>query len=182
MKIALVSGSLRKGSYNTSLLREIEALLPEGVEVSWVNIDLPIYNNDIDVPGQVPEAAALARAQVRDADAVLISTPEYNYAIAGGVKNLLDWVSRPPQENFWRGKLVAVIGASPSFAGTARGQAMTKTAFMLVGARLFTEMEVLVAAAHDRFDASGRLEDAQTREVVENFTNKLVAFVKHEQR
>lgn len=182
MKIAFVSGSLRKDSFNTSLLREVETMLPAGVEAVWVNIDLPIYNGDLDVPGQVPEAAALLRAQIRDADAVLLSTPEYNYAIAGGVKNMIDWVSRPPVENFWRGKLVAVIGASPSFAGTARGQAMTKAAFMLVGARLFSGAEVLVATAHERFDASGRLHHAQTREVVEDFTSNLVAFVKHEQR
>lgn len=182
MKIAFVSGSLRKNSYNTSLLREVEAMLPEGVEAVWVNIDLPIYNNDLDVPGQVPEAPALARAQIRDADAVLISTPEYNYAIAGGVKNLLDWVSRPPAENAWRGKTVAIIGASPSFAGTARGQAMTKTAFMLVGARVFIDGEVLLASAHERFDAEGKLQHAQTRDVVVDFTAKLVAHIKHEQR
>lgn len=177
MKIALVTGSLRKDSYNTSALRFVEANLPAGVEATWVSIDLPIYNSDIDTPETLPAPAKRVREQLKDADAVLISTPEYNYAIAGGVKNFLDWASRPPHENIWKGKPVGIIGASPGFSGTARGQAMTKAAFLLVGAQVFSGAEVLIGEAHNRFDDKGQLKDELSQKAVRHFITKFTEFV-----
>lgn len=179
MKIALISGSLRRDSYNTSLLRTLESMLPEGVEALWIDIDLPLYNFDIDTPELLPEKAAKLREQLREADGVVVCTPEYNYAIPGTVKNTIDWASRPPGEGVWGGKRVAVIGASPGFTGTARGQHMTKTCFLMAGACLYTQSEVLVGSAHTRMNEQHQLTDEATLEVLKKFTAKFLDFVRN---
>lgn len=172
MKIALISGSLRRDSYNTSVLRAFESMLPEGVDAQWLDIDLPLYNNDLDTPDLLPEKAKLLREQLHAADAVVVCTPEYNYAVPGTVKNTIDWGSRPPGKSVWGGKRIAVMGASPSFTGTARSQQMTKTCFLMAGATIFSETEVLIAQAHERIDDDGLLTDELTSTMLEQFGKK----------
>lgn len=178
MKIALISGSLRRDSFNTSVLRAFESMLPDGVDAQWIDIDLPLYNNDLDTPELLPEKAKLLREQLQAADGVVVCTPEYNYAIPGTVKNTIDWASRPPGKGVWGGKRVAVIGASPSFTGTARAQQMTKTCFLMAGARLFTEPEVLIAQAHERITSDGELTDTPTRAILEKFVESFLRFLR----
>lgn len=180
MKIALISGSLRAASYNTMVLRTLEPLFADDVTCQYVDIDLPLYNHDLETEEALPEKAKALREAIRDADGVIVCTPEYNYAIPGTVKNTLDWVSRPPGKNLWTNKPLAVIGASPSFTGTARSQQMTKTCFLMVAARIFTGFDVLIASAHERFDEHGQLTDDDTHAILEKFAKKFTEFVRNE--
>lgn len=177
MNIVLISGSLRKASYNTNTLRALEPLFDPKVTCTHVSIDLPLYNEDLENTADLPPSVTNLRDAISNADGVIISSPEYNYAIPGTVKNALDWVSRPPGNNRWIDKPVGILGASPSFTGTARGQTMVKTCFLLVGARVFNAEQVLIAEAHERFDAAGNLTHESTHTVLQVFADKFVEFV-----
>src|SRR5690606_24717109 len=127
------SGSLRKESYNTALLRAAQSLLPANAGMETARIDdLPLYNDDLRKQGFPPPAERL-REQVRRADAVLIVSPEYNYSIPGVLKNAIDWISRPPDQPFAK-KPVAIMGASPSQLGTGRMQYHLRQSFVFLNA------------------------------------------------
>lgn len=177
MKLVLISGSLRKASHNTKTLNALEPLFDATVTCTRVSIDLPLYNEDLENTDDLPASVTTLRDAISEADGVIICSPEYNYAIPGTVKNALDWVSRPPGENRWMNKPVGILGASPSFTGTARGQTMVKTCFLLVGARVFSGEQVLIAEAHQRFDDDGKLTHEPTRTVMKQFADKFVQFV-----
>lgn len=179
MKLALISGSLRAASYNKMVLNTLEQLFDDDVTCTHVNIDIPLYNEDLETKGPLPPKVTLLRETIKAADGVIVCTPEYNYAIPGTIKNTLDWVSRPPGQNLWKNKPLAVIGASPSFTGTARSQQMTKTCFLMVAARIFTGYDVLIASAHERFSADGQLEDEDTRVILSQFATKFAKFVRN---
>src|SRR5581483_6545133 len=112
MRILAVSGSLREGSFNTSLLRAALEAAPEGVELElWEGIgELPLYDEDLE--DDVPQSARRLREAWAEADAILFATPEYNGSVPGGLKNAIDWASRPRLEAVLRNKPVAVVGAS----------------------------------------------------------------------
>lgn len=136
MRILAISGSLRDGSHNTALLRLAEERLPEGDElVLWQGIgDVPIFDEDAEEP--VPPVVAALRRAVAEADAVLVATPEYNSSLPGGLKNVLDWASRPFATNPFRSKPVAVVGASTSMFGAAWAQEDAKKVLKAMGARV----------------------------------------------
>ena len=136
MKILGIAGSLRAGSYNQQLLDLVPDALPVGVELLvWHGLgDVPPYDQDSE--DDVPAPVAELRARVQDADAVLIATPEYNGSIPGALKNALDWASRPVSTNAFRGKPVAVIGASTGAFGAVWAQAETRKVLGLMGARV----------------------------------------------
>jgi chromate reductase len=117
-----ISGSLRRGSYNTRLLETIKAMLPPGMALEIAAFDgLPIYNGDDEDKSGIPPSALDFIGRIRVADAVIIATPEYNFSIPGGLKNAIDWVSRIKQQPF-RHKRVGIVGASGGPIGTARSQ------------------------------------------------------------
>lgn len=117
IKILGISGSLRKGSYNTATLHAARELAPERMEIKIFDIgNLPLYNEDVRAKGYPPQVQEF-REQLRDADGVLIVTPEYNYSTSGVLKNAIDWASRPPTQPFDE-KIIAIMGASPSSLGT----------------------------------------------------------------
>lgn len=177
MNIVLISGSLRKNSHNTNTLKALEAHFDARVSPTYVSIDLPLYNEDLENSDALPDAVTTLRNAIANADGVIISTPEYNYAIPGTVKNALDWASRPPGNNRWKDKPVGIIGASPSFTGTARAQQMVKTCFLMVGARIFSGVQVLIASAHERFDANGELHDEATQTMLKEYAEQFTDFV-----
>jgi chromate reductase len=152
MRVLAISGSLRTDSHNTALLRFAAEEAPEGVQVElWDGLkSIPPYDQDDDVtPGLAPVEAL--RDAVRDADAVLIATPEYNSSVPGALKNALDWASRPLATNSFRNKPVAVIGASAGAFGAVWAQAELRKVLAAMGARV-AEVELAVGHAHERLD------------------------------
>ena len=163
MRILAISGSLRQGSHNTSLLRAAEELLsPLDTLELWEGLrEVPPYDQDDDIE-PAPPAVAAFRASVASADAVLIATPEYNSSIPGALKNALDWASRPIATNVFRNKPVAVIGTSSGMFGAVWAQAELRKVLAAMGARV-AEVEVAVGRAQDKLDEEGNLLDDGVR-------------------
>ena len=169
-----ICGSLRKSSVNQSLLDAIRDVLPPSARMSMFDdLDLPIFNSDLeDPPGIVRLKAAIA-----EADGVVFGVPEYNYSIPGGLKNALDWVSRPPESSPLRGKPVGIVGAASGMSGTIRAQTHLRQILLYSDSPCLSQPEVLIPRAHERFDAQGRLTDESTRKLLEKFGAAMVAFV-----
>ena len=163
MKILAVSGSLRAESHNTQLVREAAKLAPAGVEVElWEGIgDLPIYDQDLE--HDPPESVHRLREDWAAADAILFATPEFNGSVPGGLKNAIDWASRPRLETVLRNKPVAVVGASTGQFGALWAQQDLKRILGMAGARV-VGTEIPVSRAHERVDSSGRLLDGEVFE------------------
>jgi chromate reductase len=161
MRVLGISGSLRRDSHNTELLRAAAALLPPGAELElWGDLKaVPPYDADDDY-GLVgrPESLRSLDAAIRDADVVLFSTPEYNHSIPGALKNALDWLSRPLAQSPLRGKPVAVVGASTGLFGAVWAQAELRKVLAAIGARV-VDRELPVGLAADAFTEEGRLAD-----------------------
>jgi chromate reductase len=174
MRVLGISGSLRRDSYNTALLRHVgEVLESEGAQFEIYDglRDIPPFDEDDEVfPA---DAVARLRDAIRDADAVFFTTPEYNASIPGVLKNALDWVSRPFATNPMRNKPVAVVGASAGMFGAVWAQAELRKVLSTMGARV-TEGEVAVGHAMDRFDAFGRLNDPNLEEQVRDVVKALI--------
>ena len=170
-----ISGSLRKASHNRALLRAVAETLPAGATLEILDdaLDLPIFNSDLaDPPGVVD-----LKARIAAADGVVFAVPEYNYSIPGGLKNGLDWLSRPPPLSPLRGKPVALVGAATGMSGTIRAQGHMRAMLVYSDTPCMNQPEVLIPRAHERFDAEGTLTDASTRALLERFGVALVAFV-----
>ena len=163
MRILAVSGSLRESSFNTSLLRAAVEAAPDAVELElWEGLgDLPLYDEDLEQ--DVPESVRRLREDWAAADAILFSTPEYNGSVPGGLKNAIDWASRPKLEAVLRNKTVAVVGASTGQFGALWAQQDLKRILGIAGARVVGD-PLPVARAHERFDAQGRLLDSEVFE------------------
>lgn len=175
-----LSGSLRKGSLNTALLRAAQKHAPAGVTVELYD-DLgriPLYNGDLDtaVP---PAAVAALRAAIAAADGLLIATPEYNYSVPGVLKNALDWASRPAASSVLREKHIAITGAAPGNFGTVRAQLALRQSFVWTRSKVLTDPEVMVFKAGERFDEAGNLTDESTidllRSLLEAFRAQIIA-------
>ena len=163
-----MSGSLRKGSYNTMLLNAAAQLLPTDVSMDIVSIeDIPLYNADLDLPAakQRPESVEHFRKMLTDADGILISSPEYNYSIPGGLKNAIDWASRGEDSPLLR-KPIAVIGATTGLWGTARMQVAFHNVFLFLDMKPVYKPEVLVAQAEKKFSKDGNLIDELAKKLV----------------
>ena len=163
MRILAVSGSLRESSYNTSLLQAAIEAAPDGVELElWEGLgELPLYHEDLE--HDVPESVRRLREDWARADAILFSTPEYNGSVPGGLKNAIDWASRPRLEAVLRNKPVAVVGASTGQFGALWAQQDLKRILGIAGSRV-VGTEIPVARAHERFDNQGRLLDSEVFE------------------
>jgi chromate reductase, NAD(P)H dehydrogenase (quinone) len=165
-RIVAFAGSLRRGSFNRALIHAARELAPEGMTIEIIEIgDLPFYNADVEAKGD-PASVAAFKAALERADGILIATPEYNDGIPGVLTNAIDWGSRLPGRAPLRGKPAAVMGASPSQIGTARAQLHLRQLLNHVQARVLPPPELLVAKAHERFDAGLRLKDEGTRKVL----------------
>jgi len=172
-----ISGSLRAGSFNTALLRAAAELLPPAMTLSVADISaVPLYNGDIEKEG-FPAPVEELRRRVAEADAILIATPEYNFSIPGPLKNVIDWISRPPSQPF-AGKPAAIMGASPGAFGTGRSQMHLRQVFVGLDVHLVNKPEVLVSRAHEKIDAGGRLTDEPTRKVVRDLLVSLDAWTR----
>jgi chromate reductase len=175
MKVLAISGSLRRDSHNTTLLRAAAELLPPSVELDVFEglKAVPPYDEDDD-KGPGPAGVRRLRNAIDSADAVLIATPEYNSSIPGQLKNALDWASRPKGENALWGKPTAVVGASTGMFGAVWSQAETRKVLGATGARVI-DLELPVAHADSSFTDDGRLVEPELREAYREIIDELVA-------
>ena len=176
MRVLAISGSLRRGSYNTQLLRAAEELVPGDVTLELYDEleSVPPYNEDRDTD-EAPPAVVRLREAIAGADAVLVATPEYNGSVPGQLKNGIDWVSRPVGAGaaLW-GKPVAVVGASTGMYGAVWAQAELRKILGTAGARV-VDAEVAVGRAAERFDENDRLIDEEIRDELSEAVGALVA-------
>ena len=166
MRILGVSGSLRESSFNTSLLRAAAEAAPDGVELElWEGLaELPLYDEELDsASAAAPEPVRRLREAWGAADAILFATPEYNGSVPGGLKNAIDWASRPRLDAPLRNKTVAVAGASTGQFGALWAQQDLKRILGIAGARV-VGTEIPVGRAPERFDSEGRLLDGELSE------------------
>lgn len=154
-KLLGISGSLRKGSRNTALLYEAARLFAPD-EFTLGDIRLPLYDGDLEDADGIPEAVQTLHAQIVAADAVIISTPEYNSNISGVLKNALDWLSRA-KPHPWTGKPVAILSAAAGRSGGARTQFSLRNCMTPFNPRILQGPEIMIAGAGKAFDADGRL-------------------------
>lgn len=168
--LLLISGSLRKESFNRKLVAEAALIL--GGEATWANIDLPLYNGDVEETEGIPENVRKLADQVQLADAVIIATPEYNQSLSGVLKNALDWVSRV-DANPWAETPVAIMSAAAGRAGGARAQYALRLALNPFQPRLLSGPEVMIANPQAEFDSQGRLNEGLYREALAELMTKL---------
>jgi len=169
------AGSLRKGSYNKSLLRAAQELLPGNATLEIFDLDgIPPYNQDLE--NEPAERVKEFKAKIKAADAILIATPEYNYSIPGVLKNAIDSASRPYGDNAFAHKPVAMMGASPSMMGSARAQYHLRQCFVFLTCFALNQPEVMVSFAQDKIDRDGKVTDEKTREKIGELLKSLVTW------
>src|SRR5687767_12457254 len=162
MQILGICGSLRKASLNMAALRACKELLPPGMNLRIADIsDLPIFNQDVFDAG-IPEPAKRLRAEITEADGVLIASPEYNFSLTAALKNAIDWASRPPNQS-WQDKPVAIFSVSQGPLGGARVQYDLRRILGQIWAHVLPRPEVFIGMGPSKFDAQGKLTDDTTR-------------------
>ena len=162
LRILAISGSLRAGSFNTLLLRAAQEVAPDGMQIELLNLrGLPLYDGDVEAAGDPERVTALKNA-VREADGILLATPEYNHGTSGALKNAIDWASRDRRPGSIAGKPVTVIASGPS--GASRAVQQLEPVLLETGGLLMVKPGVLVAMPWTKFDDLGRLTDEDTRE------------------
>jgi chromate reductase len=177
LKVLGVAGSLRRASFNRALLRAAQDQAPEGLVIEIFDLAaVPLYNGDVEAEGD-PEGVAAFKQAIRDADAVLLVTPEYNHGVPGVMKNAIDWASRPPQSAPLAHKPVGIIGASPGMTGSARGQSQLRQAFEFTNSYCMPQPELLVFRAHEKFDAEGNLTDETTSAYLRRYLEAFMEWV-----
>jgi chromate reductase len=170
-----LAGSLRRESYNRAALRAATALVPDGATLEPFELDgIPGFNQDEE--RTPPPKVVELKKRIREADAVLFVTPEYNYSVPGVLKNAIDWASRPYGDNAWKGKPAAIMGASMGTIGTARAQYHLRQILVFLDMYPINKPEVMISKAQDRFDANGNLTDEPTKEYIRELLKSLVAW------
>jgi chromate reductase len=173
VKMLGIAGSLRKGSYNKAILREAVGLVPENVELEIFDIEgIPPFNQDL--ANGPPERVKELKEKVRNADAILFATPEYNFSVPGVLKNVIDWVSRANGENSWQGKPVAIMSASTGLMGGERAQLHLRQSFVYLDMHAVNRPEVIVALAAQKIDGNGNLIDEHTKGKIKELLAALV--------
>ena len=173
VKILGFVGSLRKGSYNKALMRAALELTPEDAALEVFDLEgIPPFNQDLE--NQPPRIVREFKAKIRNADALLIATPEYNYSVPGVLKNAIDWASRPYEDNVFEGKPVAVMSASVGRLGGARAQYHLRQSFVFLNMHPLNRPEVMMPSAKENVDANGNVTDEQTRQLIRQLLETLV--------
>ena len=175
-----LSGSLRQGSLNSSLLRAAAELMPSGVTLNIATIrGIPLYDGDVEAAEGVPAVVEALKDGIAGADGLLFVTPEYNNSMPGVMKNAVDWLSRPAADipRVFGGKPVALMGASPGGFGTILSQNAWLPVFRTLGACLWSGGRLMVPRAHTVFAADGSLSDPKIRAALATFLQGYVAFI-----
>lgn len=180
-RIVGISGSLRRGSFNTALLRGAAELMPAGSDLAIEGIqDIPLYNGDVELAEGIPKRVAELKKVISDADGLILATPEYNNSIPGVLKNAIDWLSRPPADikTVFGGKPVALIGASPGGFGTILSQNAWLPVFRTLGTKPWFGGRLLVSRAQNVFDEAGSLKDDGVKRQLEQFLRGFIEFAR----
>jgi chromate reductase, NAD(P)H dehydrogenase (quinone) len=167
-----ISGSLRKGSFNTALLRAAAEAAPAGMTIDQTTIaGIPLYDGDVEAESGIPDAVRDLKDRIAAADGLLLVTPEYNNSIPGPVKNAIDWLSRPPKDvpRVFGSKIVAIMGASPGRGGTILSQNAWLPVLRTLGTCPWFGQRLMVSGASKVFDAGGKLVDDEVREQLKKF-------------
>lgn len=177
IRILGFAGSLRKGSFNKSLLRAAAEQVPDGAELETFDLEgLPLFNQDEE---RKPNAKLDEfKAKIKAADAILIAVAEYNYSMSGVLKNAIDCASRPYGDNAWEGKPVAIMGASVGMLGTARAQYHLRQTCVFLNMFPLNRPEVMVPFVEGKIDKDGRLTDEKTRAKIRELLEGLIAWTK----
>ena len=177
IRILGIAGSLRRKSYNRAALRAAQQLVPQDAVLDIFELDgIPVFSEDDE--RQPPVKIVELKKRIREADAILFVTPEYNYSIPGGLKNAIDWASRPYGDNAWNGKPVAVMGASLGTLGTARAQYHLRQVFVFLNMLAINQPEVMIANAGQNFDAEGNLTNETTKNLIRQLLANLVGWTR----
>ena len=181
VRILGIAGSLRRESYNRAALRAAAQLLPQDATLDIFELDgIPGFNQDEE---QNPPAKVVElKRRIREADAVLFVTPEYNYSVPGVLKNAIDWASRPYGDSAWNGKPAAIMGASVGSIGTARAQYHLRQIMVFLNMFPVNQPEVMIGHAATRFDKDGNLTDDTTKDFIRQLLTSLVAWTRRLQR
>jgi chromate reductase len=177
VRILGVSGSGRTGSFNTALLEASRRLLPEGAKLETYDVSrFPLYNPELErnVPAQVRKFKEL----IRNSDAAILATPEYNHSVSAVMKNALEWGNRPWGDNSWDGKPVAIMSASTSMTGGARAQEHLRQVLVDLNMRPVNQPQVLVARAHEKFSPKMELVDEGANEILRDLLARLVEWAR----
>lgn len=175
-KVAVIVGSLRKGSFNRQLARAVEKLAGDALEFVHADIgELPLYDQDDDA--DFPAASVRFKQVVESVDAVLFVTPEYNRSIPGVLKNAIDIGTRPAGKNSFAGKRAAVIGTSPGAHGTVSAQQHLRNVLAAVGLAVLPQPEVAIQHKEGLFDGNGELIDERTRKFLQTFLQKFAEWL-----
>ncbi len=177
VRILGIAGSLRKTSYNQGALRAAAELVPEGATIEIFQLDgIPGFNQDDEQ--NPPEKVAELKRKIREADAILFVTPEYNYSVPGVLKNAIDWASRPYGDSAWNGKPAAIMGASIGGIATARAQYHLRQMMVFLNMFPINQPEVMIGNAGEKFDEEGNLTDEQTKDFIRQLLENLVAWTR----
>ena len=178
LRILAFAGSLRRYSFNRGLIRAAIEVAPSNVEIRTFDLaPIPLYDADVEEAGDPPPVREF-KAEIRQADALLIATPEYNYSVSGVLKNAIDWASRPPQTTVLRRKPAAVMGASAGPQGTARAQLALRQSFLFTETLVLPKPELYIPHANQTFDEQGNLKDESLRQRIKALVEALVSWTK----
>ncbi len=177
IKILGIAGSFRQKSYNRGALRAAVEIVPETATIEIFDLlGIPIFNQDDEQ--NPPEIVTEFKRKIGESDAILFVTPEYNHSVPGGLKNAIDWASRPHGDSAWEGKPAAIMGASLGAVGSARSQNHLRQICATLNIYTVNQPEVLIGNAHTRFDEDGNLTDETTKKFIRQLLENLISWTR----
>ncbi len=177
IKILGISGSLRKESFHTKLLKAAQEMEFEGAEIEIADVSgLPLFNQDWEM--NPPAPVVEFKKKIKESDAILFVSPEYNYSVSGVLKNAIDCASRPYGDSAWSGKPAAIMSGSVGILGGSRAQYHLRQIMVFLDMHPLNKPEVMVPMIQDKFDREGNLTDEPTKERVKELIEALILWTK----
>jgi chromate reductase len=176
MKLGVIVGSLRRESFSRKVAENTVSLIPGAIEAEWISIDLPMYNQDLDDDGEPPKSWLDFRAKIKECDAYLFVTPEYNRSLPPVIKNALDIGSRPAGQNAWGGKKGAVISVSPGTTGGFGANHTLRQSVVFLDITMLQQPEMYIGGVTNLLDENGNVNEG-TAEFLQKFAVRFTEFI-----